>query len=307
MGEITMMSDVNKHFQTLEEVTKGTVEQNGTWLNTMILRRLSWTADMDHEEIPIVGREDPHSDESLFLNGTLSIEGYFWDTRFMRYCTELAVGTGTIAKTNTACFGYKQGGTNMTRVFYGLLCDSCEITIGKIHTFSGQFKVMDISPLMTDAQVTTAFGGTYVPAPAITSRPLTHRNMTDTTEIPFSYGGVERDISGATIRVSRNAYVKDPLGSTKGTDIKHANRRTEVSLEFWHEDDVPFDDVVGNVQKDLVIMLKATATTDTKITVNDFLPFTKPQDLDAGSTEPIRDSVTGSAAGLTVDELIIAQ
>lgn len=302
-----MMSDVNKHFQTLEEVTKGTIVPTGTWLNTMILRRLSWTADMDHEEIPLVGREDPHSDESLFLNGTLSIEGYFWDTRFMRYCTELASGAGTIAKTNSALFGYKQGGSNVTRIFKGLLCDSCEITIGKIHTFSGQFKCMDIMDLKTDAELDAVLGAGFTPAPAITSRPLTHRNMVFDTEAPFTYGGVEREISGATIRVSRNAYVKDPLGSTRGTDIKHANRRTEVTLEFWHEDDVPFDDVVGNVQKDLVFMLKATATTDTVITIDNFLPFTKPQDLDAGSTEPIRDSITGSAAGITVDPLVIAQ
>jgi hypothetical protein len=306
MGEITMMSDVNKTFQTLEETAKGEIVQDGTWLNTMIMRRLSWSADMDHEEIPIVGREDPHSDESLFLNGTLSLEGYFWDTRFMRYCTELANGVGTIAKTNTGCFGYKQNGVNATRVFYGILCDSAEITIGKIHTFSGQFKVMDISNLLTDAQVTTAFGSSFVPAPAITSRPLTHRDMTTGTEDPFTYGGVAREISGATIRVTRNAYVKDPLGSIKGTDIKHANRRTEVTLEFWHEDDVPFQDVVGNVQKDLVFMLKA-GTTDYKITIDNFLPYTKPQDLDAGSTDPLRDSVTGSAAGITVDELIVAQ
>lgn len=306
MGEITMMSDVNKTFQTLEETVKGTIVEDGTWLNTMILRRLSWSADMDHEEIPIVGREDPHSDESLFLNGTLSIEGYFWDTRFMRYCTELANGVGTIAKTNTGLFGYKQGGVNVTRIFTGMLCDSCEITIGKIHTFSGQFKVMDIMPLQTDAQIATLLG-TFTPAPAITSRPLTHRDMTSATnEIPFTYGGTERDISGATIRVTRNAYVKDPLGSIKGTDIKHANRRTEVTLEFWHEDDIPFDDVVGNVQKDLVFMLKA-GTTDYKITVDNFLPYTKPQDLDSGSTDPLRDSVTGSAAGITVDALTVAQ
>ena len=302
-----MMSDVNKTFQTLEEVTKGTIVNNGTWLNTMILRRLSWSADMDHEEVPIVGKEDRHSDESLFLNGTLSIEGYFWDTRFMRYCTELAAGAGTIAKSNSGCFGYKLNGVNATRVFYGMVCDSCEITFGKIHTFSGQFKCMDISSALTDAQVLTAFGGTYVPAPAITSRPLTHRNMKDTTEIPFSYGGVERAISGATIRVTRNAYVKDPLGSIKGTDIKHANRRVEVTLDFWHEDDVIFDDTVGNVAKTLIFMVKATPTTDTKITITNFIPNTKPQDLDAGSTDPIRDTVTGSAASITVDSLVSAQ
>jgi len=301
-----MMSDVNKHFQTAEETVKGTPTADATWLNTMIMRRLSWSADMDHEEIPIAGKEDPHSDESLFLNGTLNIEGYFWDTRFMRYCTELANGVGTIAKTNTGLFGYKLNGANTTRVFTGMLCDSCEITIGKIHTFSAAFKVMDILPLKTDAQLTTLLG-TFVPAPAITSRPLTHRDMVYDTEIPFSYGGVERDISGATIRVTRNAYVKDPLGSIKGTDIKHANRRLEVTIEFWHEDDVPFDDVIGNVQRDLVIMLKATGTTDTKITIDNFLPFTKPQDIDAGSTDPIRDSVTGSATGITVDTLTIAQ
>lgn len=301
-----MMSDVNKHFQTAEETVKGTPPTDATLLNTMIMRRLSWSADMDHEEIPIAGKEDPHSDESLFLNGTLNIEGYFWDTRFMRYCTELANGVGTIAKTNTGLFGYKLNNVNTTRVFTGMLCDSCEITIGKIHTFSAAFKVMDILPLKTDAEMTTLLG-TYTPAPAITSRPLTHRNMVDTSEIPFTYGGVERDISGATIRVTRNAYVKDPLGSIKGTDIKHANRRIEVTLDFWHEDDVPFEDVIGNVQRDLVIMIKATGTTDTKITIDNFLPFTKPQDIDAGSTDPIRDSVTGSATGITADELIIAQ
>lgn len=301
-----MMSDVNKHFQTLEETVKGTVTEDGTWLNTMIMRRLSWSADMDHEEIPIAGKEDPHSDESLFLNGTLNIEGYFWDTRFMRYCTELASGAGTIAKTNTGLFGYKLNGANTTRVFTGMLCDSCEITIGKIHTFSGAFKVMDILPLKDDIALATLLG-TSTPAPAITSRPLTHRNMVFDAEIPFSYGGVERDISGATIRVTRNAYVKDPLGSTKGTDIKHANRRIEVTLDFWHEDDVPFEDVIGNVQKDLVFMINATGTTDTKITVDNFLPYTKPQDIDSGSTDPIRDSVTGSATGITVDVLTVAQ
>lgn len=302
-----MMSDMVRHFQTLEEATKGTVVKDGTWLNTMILRRLSWTADEDHEEIPIVGREDPHSDESLFLNGTLNIEGYFWDTRFMRYCTELGVGTGTIAKTNSALFTYLQGGANVTRLFYGMICDSCEITIGKIHTFSGQFKVMDISPLLTDAQLDVILETTaWTPAPAITSRPLTHRNMSEGTDIPFTYGGTERDLMGATIRVTRNAYIKDPLGSTIGTTAKHANRRIEVTLDFWHEDDVPFQDVIDNNQKNLVFTLKS-GTPDTLITVNNFKPFTKPQDLDASSTDPIMDSVTGIASGIVVDPLTIAQ
>lgn len=305
-AEVTMMSDMVRHFQTNEETTKGVVVKDSTWLNTLILRRLSWTADEDHEEIPIVGKEDPHSDESLFLNGTLNIEGYFWDTRFIRYATELAVGAGTIARTNSGHFTYKQGGVNKTRVFYGMIADSCEIRLGKIHTFSGQFKVMDISPLLNDAAVDTLFETTaWTPAPTIVSRPLTHRNMSAGGSTPFTYGGVTRELMGATIRVTRNAYIKDPLGSTKGTTAKHANRRTEVTLDFWHEDDVPFQDVIDNNQKNLVFTLKDGAP-DTLITVNNFKPFTKPQDLDASSTDPIMDSVTGVASGITVDSLIIA-
>jgi hypothetical protein len=304
-----MMSDMVRHFQTNEEAiaAKGTVVQDGTWKNTLIIRRLSWTADMDHEEIPLVGQEDPHSDESLFMNGTLNIEGYFWDTRFIRYCTELGVGTGTIAATNSALFSYKQAGVNATRLFYGMICDSAEITIGKIHTFSGQFKVMDISPLLTDAELDAILETTsWTPAPVITSRPLTHRDMSVGGATPFSYGGTPRDIMGATIRVTRNAYIKDPLGSIKGTTAKHANRRTEVTLDFWHEDDVPFEDVIANTQRNLVFTLK-TGTPNKLITITNWKPFTKPQDIDAGSTDPIMDTCTGAASGITVDDLVIAQ
>lgn len=302
----TMMSDLVRHFQSNAEVTKGAVNPDQTWKNTLILRRLSWTADMDHEEIPIVGKEDHHSDESLFLNGTLNIDGYFWDTRFIRYCTELGNGAGTIEETNSAHFTYKQLGSNVTRVFYGMICDSCEITLGKIHTFSGQFKVMDISPLLSDAQVDAIFETTaWTPAPSITSRPLTHRDMSVGGATPFTYGGVERELMGATIRVTRNAYIKDPLGSIKGTTAKHANRRIECTLDFWHEDDVPFADVIANNQKNLAFTLK-TGTPDILLNVTNFKPFTKPQDLDAASTDPIMDSVTGIASAISVDELIIA-
>lgn len=301
MTSPTTSLDYTRQIQTNEEATPGSITQDATWKNIGIGARFTQTAGTEHEEIPLLGKEDIHSDEVLFYNHTFSLTWYIFDTRFLRYCTELRGGSGTIDKTNTIMQTMLISGVQKTRLYKGTICDRISLEIGRVIKVTGTFKCMTVTNWLTDAEVLTACGAAWTPAGAITSTPWTHRSGGTTT--PFTYGASTRDLKMMTLEISRNPAPKEPLGNTVPTYIRAGGRRINGSISLYAEDVGPLDDLLGNTPRNLIFRLHTTPVdlTATNAKFNDYQ-----MDTDASSNELVDEVLQFVAPSCTVTALTVA-
>ena len=298
-----MPQDWTRQVQSSEETGGvGVVTQDDTFKNIGIARRFTKTTNMEHEEIPMLGLEDLHADESLFQNNGFALSWLLFDTRFLRFCTEIRGGAGTIGNTNTFLQSVNIAGTQLTRIYKGTICDRITIEIAKLITVSGNFRCTEATNWLNDAAVLTELGTTWAPAPTITSAPWTHR--TSATNTPFSYGGSNRDLQSMTLDISRNPAIKDPLGWDFPKTTRAGARRIGVTLNVWVEDNTPLADVVGLTPVTVIYTLQGA--TPVTVTLNNFKPNDYSQDNDSASNDALVEQITGTAQTVQVSSLTVA-
>lgn len=300
--DITTSLDWTRQVQTLEEVTPGTTPTNGTWLNIGIATKLTKNISKDHEEIGMLGKEDIYDDQNLFSNLSFTLSWLMFDTRFLRYCTEVRGAGGTIGK----CFSLMQtmtiGGVQKTRLFKGCLCERVTIDIGKVIRATATFRCLNHTNWLTDAALATAIGASFVPAAAITTKPWNHKS--GGTATPFQYGASPRDIKAMSIDINRNPAIKDPLGADLPKSLRAGGRRVGANVTVWLEDDVPQDDVINMTAKNLVFTVNsspACSATLTNFRANDYS-----QDNDVNTFDPLTEPLTGTAENFSITLVTVA-
>jgi hypothetical protein len=299
--DITTSLDWTRQLQSLEEEEPGVPTEDGVWENIGIATRFTKNISKDHEEIGLLGTEDLHDDAELFNNNSFSLTWLLFDTRFLRYCTELRGGSGTIGRTNTLMQTMLVGGEQKTRLVRGALCERVTIDVNKLPRITASFKCLSQSNWLTDAELEDEIGADFEPAPAVVSKPWTHRSAA-TTE-PFSYGGAARDVKMITIDVNRNPAIKDPLGHIDPKSIRAGGRRIQNNITMWLEDEVIMDDVQNFTPKALDIKLHDTP--DVFIAISNFKPNNYDQDNDVNSFDPLTEPISGTAAHISVDALTV--
>jgi hypothetical protein len=300
--DITTSLDWTRQIQSLEETVPGEYDQDGTWKNIGIATRFTKRIGKEHEEIGILGKEDIHDDADLFNDNSFALTWLLFDTRFLRYCTELRGGTGTIGKTNSLMQTMLVGGVQKTRLITGALCERVTIDAGKLPRVTANFKCLQQSNWLTDAELEAEIGVAFVPAPAITSKCWTHKSALTLT--PFTYGGVNRDLKMMSVDINRNPAIKDPLGYSDPKSIRAGGRRIGSNVTMWLEDNVIMEDVQAMLGKTLVLRLHGTPNVD--LTLGSFKPNDYTQDNDVNSFEALTEPITGTVETATVTALTVA-
>lgn len=299
--EFQMPQDWTRQVQSSEEATKKVITQNDTWKNIGIVNKFDDSKVNTHEEVPILAGEDIHTDLQLELAKTFTMGWLVFDTRFLRYCTELRGGTGTIGKTNTLLRSALVDNVQATRIYKGVMCDRVTINLDKMIQCSGTFKTLDATDWLDDAAVTAAIGASPVFAPAIVSEPWTHRS--NAVADPVTYGGSARDILKGTLDISRNVYQQYPWGDLLPLNERAGGRRITFNFDSWVKDSNLLGDVEGMTAKTIVIRL---FTTPINITLTNCKFNTHTMSSDSGSNEATMERMIGVAKSVSIDPLTVA-
>lgn len=299
--DITTSLDWTRQIQSLEETVPGVVDLDGTWKNIGISTRFTKRIGKEHEEIGLLGKEDIHDDADLFNDNSFALTWLLFDTRFLRYCTELRGGTGTIGKTNSLMQTMLVNGVQKTRLIRGALCERVTIDAGKLPRVTANFKCLSQSNWLDDAALEAEIQTVaWVPAPAITSKPWTHKSSGTLT--PFTYGAGARDLMAMSVDINRNPAIKDPLGHSDPKSIRAGGRRISSNVTVWLEDDVIMDDVQNMTGKNLVLRLHSTPV---DLTLTSFKPNDYTQDNDVNSFDALTEPITGTCTSVSVSPLTI--
>ena len=299
--EFSMSQDWTRQLQSSEEATKGVIVQNDTWKNIGIIKKFDDSRVNTHEETPILAGEDIHDDAQLELANSFTMGWLVFDTRFLRYCTELRGGAGTIAKTNTLIRSQLVNNVQNSRIYKGVMCDRITLNLDKLIQASGTFKTLDATDWLNDASVTAAVGASPVYAPTITTGPWTHRS--NAVADPVTYGGSARDIQKGTLDISRNVYQQYPWGDLKPLNERAGGRRITFSFDTWVKDSALLGDVEGMTAKAIVIRLY---TTPINITLGSVKFNTHTMSSDSGSNEATMERMIGTAKTVVIDALTVA-
>ena len=299
--EVSTIQDWTRQIQTQEETTKGTTPNNGAFLNIGIGTKITEGIPMVHEEIPLLGTEDRYDDARLEEHNTVTMSWLLIDTRFLRYCTESAGGSGTINKGNTILRSQKIDNVDNTKLYKGAVCDRCTINLDKMVNVSATFKCMTSTDWLTQAALDTAIGASTTYATSLTTTPWTH--LTSGTATPFTYGGSARDIEKGTIEISRNALEVMPLGSATPRTIRSGFRRIAFNFDTWVKDSALIGDVKGMTARSITMQLFTTPVT---ITLGDCKFNSYSTDADAGTGDIFKESLVGTAKTVSVTALTVA-
>lgn len=300
--EVSTTQDVTRQVQTLEEVTKGTVVQNGTWKNIGIASKLTEGIPMRHEEVPLLGTEDIYDDQKLEEHNMVTLNWLLIDTRFLRYLTEPAGGgAGTIDKGNSILWSRRINNVASTKVYLGCVADRCTINLDKRVSVTGVFKAMSSTDWMTQAATDTFIGASSVYAPALTTTPWTH--LTSGTTDPFLYNAVARDIEKGTIEITRNALEVMPLGLAPPRTIRSGFRRITFNFDTWVKDSALIGDVKNMTARTISMQL---FTTPILITLGACKFNSYSTDTDAGTGDIFKETLVGTAKTISVTSLTVA-
>lgn len=296
-----MSQDWTRQVQSSEETVKGTPIQNDTWKNIGIVNKFDDSRVSTHEETPILSGEDIHDDAQLELSNSFTMGWLVFDTRFLRYCSEVRAGAGSIAKTNTILRSQLIDNVAKTRVYKGVMCDRITINLDKLIQCNGTFKTLDATDWLDTSALNTAIGASTVFAPALTTGPWTHRS--NAAADPVTYGGSARDILKGTIDISRNVYQQYPWGDLKPLNERAGGRRISFNFDTWVKDSTLLADAEGMTAKAIVIKL---FTTPINITFGSCKFNTHTMSSDSGSNEATLEHMVGTAKTVTIDALTVA-
>jgi len=299
--EVSTTQDWTKQIQTSEEFTKGTTQVNDTWKNIGIGTKLTETIAMTHEEIPLLGLADRYDDSLLEQHETITIDWRLIDTRWLRYCTEVPAGAGTIERTNSVLRGQKINNVANNKVYKGCMCDSATINLDKMPSVSATYKIMSSTDWMTQAQTDTAIGGTTVPAPSLTTTPWTH--LTSGIATPFVYGAGSRDIEKGTITINRNALEVMALGNQTTRTLRSGFRRITFTFDTWVKDSALIGDVKAMTARTVTMQFFNTPIVLTLANCK-FNSYTT--DSDAGTGDIFKETLVGTAQTVSITSLTVA-
>jgi len=299
--EVSTTQDWTKQLQSSEESTKGTTQLNDTWKNIGIATKITEGIAMTHEEIPLLGTADRYDDALLEQHETVTINWMFIDTRFLRYCTEVPNGAGTIERTNSVLRGQKINNVANNKIYKGLMCDRCTINLDKLPSASATFKIMDSTDWLTQAATDTLIGGTTTYAGTLTTTPWTH--LTSGSSTPFTYGGGGRDIEKGTIDITRNAMEVMALGNKQTRTMRSGFRRIAFNFDTWVKDSALIGDVKAMTARTVSMQLYTTPVTITLANCK-FNSYTT--DSDAGTGDIYKETLVGTAQTITATALTVA-
>ena len=263
----TSSSKVTKQIQYYAELNGfGAAVVNPTFINAGIISSASISISVDHEEIRIQGSRKQYADIMMGIEGVITLEYQFLDTKLLRYTITDPNGVGTIEESLGIIFTRKIDNVEEFCLARGCISEEATITFDRVPMVSQQFYTSSVSEWLTLAQLRTALGivGTAAInfASPITAEPWTHlTGSTDQNSTSVTVNGSACDITKMTVTVNNNLLKEKPLGYKTVKFVEAGNKVVTVSIEPYLYDNTFFLLVNNFTLFNIVGCLKASSPT----------------------------------------------
>lgn len=238
------------------------VVNNPTFVNAGIISTVNISVTVDHEMVRIQGSRKQYADIQMGVEGVITLDYRFLDTKLLRYAITDPNGPGTIEESLCFLFARKINNVEEFCLARGCVSESATITYDRVPNVSQVFYSPNISDWLTLAQLKTAIGvGTTATvnfAAPITDEPWTHLTGTDTASTSITVNGASTDITKMTVTVNNNLFKQKPLGYKKVKFVEAGNKVVTISIEPYLYDNSLFDLVNNFNLIDIVGTLKFT-------------------------------------------------
>lgn len=215
-----------------------------TFVNSGIITNVSIAISVDHEEVRIQGSRKQYADIEMGVDGTITLEYQFLDTKLVRYAITDPNGAGTIQESLCFIFARKIDDVEMFCIARGCISESVSIDFDRIPKASQEFYTSSISEWLTLAQLRTALGiaGTASPqfAGPITAEPWTHLYGSDENSTSVTVNGDPTDITKMTVTVNNNLMKQKPLGYKTVKYVEAGNKVVTIAIEPYLYDNTFF-------------------------------------------------------------------
>jgi hypothetical protein len=269
----TSSSKVTKQVQYYAEINGyGAQVVNPTFINAGVITNVGISIAADHEEIRIQGSRKQYADILMGIDGTITIDYRFLDTKLLRYAITDPNGAGTIEESLAFIFSRKIDDVEEFCLARGCIAEEASVDFDRVPTCSQSFYASSISEWLTLAQLKTALGivgGDPVTfAGAITAEPWTHlTGSTDEASTSITTNGNPTDITKMTVTVNNNLLKEKPLGYKNVKYVEAGNKVVTVSIEPFLYDNTFFLLMNNYTLFNIVGCLNATSTPVVNLTV----------------------------------------
>jgi len=265
----TSSSKVTKQVQYYAETNGyGAQVVNPTFVNAGIISNASMSITVDHEEIRIQGSRKQYADIQMGVEGVITLDYRFLDTKLLRYGITDPNGVGTIEESLAFVFARKIDNVEMFCLARGCVSEQATITFDRVPMVSQQFYSSSISEWLTLAQLKTALGVNSTAsvsfAGAITAEPWTHlTGSSNGVSTSVTVNSAATDITKMTVTVNNNLLKEKPLGYKTVKFVEAGNKVVTVSIEPYLYDNSFFLLVNNYTSIDISGVLKASTPTVT--------------------------------------------
>ena len=298
----TSSSKVTKQVQYYAEINGfGASVTNPTFVNAGVISSASISISVDHEEIRIQGSRKQYADIMMGIEGVITLEYQFLDTKLLRYAITDPNGVGTIEESLGIIFSRKIDNVEEFCLARGCISEEATITFDRVPMVSQQFYTSSVSEWLTLTQLKTALGivGTAAVsfASAITAEPWTHlTGSTDQNSTSVTVNGSACDITKMTVTVNNNLLKEKPLGYKTVKFVEAGNKVVTVSVEPYLYDNTFFLLVNNFTLFNIVGCLKAaTPTVNLTVTGIHLTSYDDKSDASGG------DFITTPGNGTAID------
>jgi hypothetical protein len=268
----TSSSKVTKQVQYYAETNGfGAAVVNPPLINAGIITSASIYISVDHEEIRIQGSRKQYGDIMMGIEGVITLEYQFLDTKLLRYAITDPNGVGTIEESLGFIFTRKINNVEEFCLARGCISEEATINFDRVPTVSQQFYTSSVSEWLTLTQLKTALGvvgtASITFASPITAEPWTHlTGSVDQSSTSVTVNGNPCDITKMTVTVNNNLLKQKPLGYKTVRYVEAGNKVVTVSVEPFLYDNTFFL-LVNNFTLFNIIGCLKTGTPTVNLTV----------------------------------------
>lgn len=303
----TSSSKVTKQVQAYAEINGyGAQVVNPTFFNAGVISNVGISISADHEEIRIQGSRKQYADILMGIEGTITIDYRFLDTKLLRYAITDPNGAGTIEESLAMIFSRKINNVEEFCLARGVISEEATVSYDRVPTCSQSFYASSISEWLTLAQLKTALGVNATSAisfaGAITAEPWTHlTGSVDEASTSITVNGAATDITKMSVTVNNNLLKQKPLGYKKVKYVEAGNKVVTVSIEPYLYDNTFFLLVNNYTLFNIIGTLKAsTPTVNLTVTGAHLNSYDDTSDASGG------DMITTPSGGSAVDAQVTA-
>jgi len=234
----THMADIVNTMAYFEETSPGANPTGApTLISVPLVNTINKTESWRNDVRFVLGKVDRHTVLKLKKENNFSLSYDIYDTAFLRYGTELAGGTGTIAKTLCFILPVDLNGQTYYKRFRGCITDTVNISIEDTYSVDHSWIAKSVSPYMTlselklDLGLSTTATLTWPTTP--TAIPWTNLKPSGTTDKPLTINGTATYCMSLSVSIERGPTPAEAVANETFFYIKAGYRKVTGSMTLY--------------------------------------------------------------------------